>query len=141
MYDRPSLVKIAGVTQKIEHSTQLSYSIAQFIFTCDLQACTQTMTVNVSVLGKKINLILVSVWLPWLMPRLRVAWGSSHCQAGIPFCAQVIYVIMKIVTPCSNRPSLLRRSLVGQCTDRCSHISLKFTVSDKNFKGQNMHSV
>ena len=59
MYDRPCLVKIAGVTYKIEHSTQLSYSIAQFIFTCDLQACTKTMPVNVSVLGKK----PISSWL------------------------------------------------------------------------------
>ena len=32
------------------------------------------------------------------------------------FCIQVIYVIMKIVTPYINRPSLLSRSPVGQCT-------------------------
>ena len=29
------------------------------------------------------------------------------------FCVLVIYVIMKIVTPCLNRPSLLSRFLVG----------------------------
>ena len=50
------------------------------------------------------------------MPRLHVAWGSSHCWAGILFCIQVIYVIVKIVTPCFTRPSLLSRSLVGWCT-------------------------
>ena len=32
---------------------------------------------------------------------------------GLFFCVHVIYVIMKIVTPCFNRPSLLSRSLVG----------------------------
>ena len=62
------------------------------------------------------NLTPVSVWLKWRMPRLHVAWGLSHRWAGIFFCVQVIYVIMKIVTPCFNRPSLLSRSLVGQCT-------------------------
>ena len=29
------------------------------------------------------------------------------------FCIQVVYVIVKIVTPCFNRLSLLNRSLVG----------------------------
>ena len=32
----------------------------------------------------------VSVWLPWHMPSLHVAWGSSHRWAGIFFCVQVI---------------------------------------------------
>ena len=64
---------------------------------------------------KKISSVPVSVWQ-----------GSSHRWAGIFFCVQVIYVIMKIVTPCFNRPSLLSRSLVGQCTGQ-----LNWTVSPK----------
>ena len=59
------------------------------------------------------SFIFFGVWLPWCMPRLHVAWGSSHRWAGIFVCIQVTYVIMKIVTLCFNRPSLLSRSLVG----------------------------
>ena len=52
-------------------------------------------------------------WIKAIQPRLHVARGSSHRWGGIFFCVQVICVIMKIVTPCFNRPSLLSRSLVG----------------------------
>ena len=55
----------------------------------------------------------VSVLLSWRMLRLHVTCMGSHSQAGSFFCIQVIYVIVKIVTPCFNRPSLLSSSLVG----------------------------
>ena len=51
--------------------------------------------------------------LDCMLPGVQVATGLNF------FCVQVIYVIMKIVTPCFNRPSLLSRSLVGQCTGYC----------------------
>ena len=50
------------------------------------------------------------------MVHAQIGVHSSHCWAGIFFCVQVIYVIVEIVIPCFNRPSLLSRSLVGQCT-------------------------
>ena len=53
------------------------------------------------------------VWLSWRMPRLRVAWGSGRNWAGIFTTFKSFYVIVKIVTPCFRRPSLLSRSLVG----------------------------
>ena len=38
--------------------------------------------------------------------------------AGLGFsCVQIIYVIVKIVTPCFNGPSFLSRSLVEWCTE------------------------
>ena len=54
-----------------------------------------------------------SVWLPQCMPRLQVACGSNHHGAEIFFSIQIAYVIVKIVNPCFNRPSLLSSSLVG----------------------------
>ena len=41
----------------------------------------------------------VSVCLPWRMPRLGVAWGSSHCWTRIFSVFKLFYVIVKIVTP------------------------------------------
>ena len=46
--------------------------------------------------------------LDCMLPGVQVIAGL-----GFFFCVQVIYVIMKIVTPCFNRPSLLSRFLVG----------------------------
>ena len=50
--------------------------------------------------------IPVSVWLSWNMVRLHVAWGSNHHWAGIIFCVQVIYVIVKVMNPCFHRLGL-----------------------------------
>ena len=54
----------------------------------------------------------------WCIPRLHVTWGSIKSQLGLDFFyVQVIYVIVKIVTPClTGLAFLASRSLVGQCT-------------------------
>ena len=46
--------------------------------------------------------------LDCMLPGVQVITGLEFF-----FCVQVIYVIVKIVTPCFNRPSSLSRSLVG----------------------------
>ena len=46
--------------------------------------------------------------LDCMMPGVEVTVGLLFV-----ICVQIIYVIMKIVTPCFNRPSLLSKSLVG----------------------------
>ena len=46
------------------------------------------------------------------MPRLHVAWGSSHRWAGI-VCIQVVYSDSEDSDSLLFRPSLLCRSLVG----------------------------
>ena len=53
-------------------------------------------------------------------------WGSSHRQVGTSFYVQVVYVIMKIVILFFNRPSLLSKSLVGQCTGNKNTIVLYY---------------
>ena len=45
-----------------------------------------------------------------MLPGVQVTAGLGF------FCVQVIYVIVKILTPCFNKQSLLSTSLVGQCT-------------------------
>ena len=83
----------------------------------------------------KENLIPVnSVWLPWYMPKVHVAWGLSHHYAGIFFCFEVIYVIVKMVTPCFHMPSLLSSSLVGQCTEKTG----KYTIHGNTFEDDNL---
>ena len=42
------------------------------------------------------NIILVSVWLPWQVPRLRIAW--DQVIAGLGLCRS--FILVKIVTPC-----------------------------------------
>ena len=37
-------------------------------------------------------------------------------HSNYEFYIQVIYVIVNVMTPCFHRPSLLSRSLMGQCT-------------------------
>ena len=49
----------------------------------------------------------------------------------IKFYIQVIYVIVRIVTPCINRPNLLSRSLVGQCIGNINGVKgIIFAMSD-----------
>ena len=37
-----------------------------------------------------------------MVPIVHVAWSYSHHWAGMFFCVQVIYVIVKIVTSCTS---------------------------------------
>ena len=57
---------------------------------------------------KKILSLLVcgfhGTCLDWMFPGVQETAGLGF------FCAQVIYVVVKIVTPCFNRLSLLSRS-------------------------------
>ena len=49
-------------------------------------------------------------YLDCMLPEVQITAGLGF------FYIQVIYVIVKILTPCFNRPSLLSRSLMEQCT-------------------------
>ena len=48
----------------------------------------------------------LSVWLPWHVPRLHIAWVSSHRWARI-FSVFRSFNLVKIVTPCSISFSFL----------------------------------
>ena len=58
--------------------------------------------------------------LSWLVYGSNGAWldfmlsSWSHHWTRIYFSVQVIYVIVRTMTPCFNKPSLLSRSLVGK---------------------------
>ena len=48
--------------------------------------------IYVTVSAKTVLNGTIRVWLLWRVPRLRIAWGSSHCWDGIFFCIQVVCV-------------------------------------------------
>ena len=60
--------------------------LRRHVFTCEAMSLGIQFHIHAVVMDTLYgveNLIPVSVWLPWRMPRLHVAWGSSHRWAGI----------------------------------------------------------